>query len=319
MRIRSLVGMIVLVAVWAPASAQAAQVFATAQSFGAGDSPSSVAVGDFNGDSKPDLAVANAPIYTSDTSGVSVLLGNGGGKFGPPQRFSAGGRPTSVAVGDFNGDSDLDLVVANATSDNVSLLLGDGAGGFGAAHNFGTGVGPRSVAVGDFNGDSDPDLAVGNSNSNNVSVLLGDGAGGFGAAQNYGAGTAPFSVAAGDFNGDSHPDLAIANYFSNNVSVLLGDGSGSFAAAHNFGAGACALLGGGGRLQRRLQARPGDRELPFRRCLDSARATAPAALARRTTLPPGLDLPQSRWATSTATQMPTSRWREPTTTAPTPS
>jgi predicted nucleotidyltransferase len=81
----------------------------------------------------------------------------------------------SVAVGDFNGDSDPDLAVANEVSDNVSVLLGDGSGGFGAASNFGVGDGPRSVAVGDFNGDSDPDLAVANFDSDNVSVLLGDG------------------------------------------------------------------------------------------------------------------------------------------------
>jgi VCBS repeat-containing protein len=77
-----------------------------------------------------------------------------------------------VAVGDFDGDSDPDLAVANDFSDDVSVLLGDGQGGFGGPTDFAAGDGPFSVAVGDFNGDSDPDLAVANFISDNVSVLL---------------------------------------------------------------------------------------------------------------------------------------------------
>ena len=77
-----------------------------------------------------------------------------------------------MAVGDFNGDADPDLAVANVGSDNVSVLLGGGGGSFGAATNFAVGDMPRSVAVGDFNGDADPDLAVANFGSDNVSVLL---------------------------------------------------------------------------------------------------------------------------------------------------
>jgi Ca2+-binding RTX toxin-like protein len=75
-------------------------------------------------------------------------------------------------VGDFNGDSDPDLAVANQGSDNVSVLLGGAGGSFGAPTAFVAGDGPVSVAVGDFDGDSDSDLAVANSISTDVSVLL---------------------------------------------------------------------------------------------------------------------------------------------------
>ena len=85
--------------------------------------------------------------------------------------FAVGTNPSSVAVGDFNGDGRPDLAVANFGSSNVSVLLGTGSGGFGAATNFGVGDGPRSVAVGDFNGDGKPDLATANVFSNTVSVL----------------------------------------------------------------------------------------------------------------------------------------------------
>jgi len=79
--------------------------------------PNSVAVGDFNGDGKPDLAVAN-----SGSGGpVSVLLGNGDGTFQAAVNFGAGSTPASVAVGDFNGDGKPDLAVANQV--NVSILL----------------------------------------------------------------------------------------------------------------------------------------------------------------------------------------------------
>src|SRR5919109_1044062 len=70
--------------------------------------------------------------------------------------------PSSVAVGDFNGDGKQDLAIANQHSNNASILLGDGAGNFSAPTNFGTGASPLSVAVGDFNGDGKQAIAVAN-------------------------------------------------------------------------------------------------------------------------------------------------------------
>src|SRR6516225_6697697 len=88
--------------------------------FPAGSGPVSVAVGDFNGDGTPDLAVANIGSNT-----VSVLLGNGDGRFQAARNFGVGSYPSSLAVGDFNGDGTPDLAVANAGSGNVSVLLGN--------------------------------------------------------------------------------------------------------------------------------------------------------------------------------------------------
>src|SRR5215831_16859819 len=200
-------------------------------------SSASVAVGDFNGDGKLDLAVANF------SGTVSILLGTGTGSFGAKTDFNAGGGD-SVAVGDFNGDGKLDLAVANF-SGTVSILLGTGTGSFGAKTDFPAGATPSSVAVGDFNGDGKLDLAVGGGpggvifdTRNTVSILLGTGTGSFGPKTDFDTGTSPLSVAVDDFNRDGNLDLAVANFESDNtVSILLGTGTGSFVAKTDFGTG----------------------------------------------------------------------------------
>ncbi|HXE73053.1 MAG TPA: VCBS repeat-containing protein, partial [Candidatus Nitrosotenuis sp.] len=121
---------------WSDASPSAIS-FQAALSLAAGTSPVSVAVGDLNGDNRPDLAVANR-----GSSNVSILLGNGDGTFGAASNFGAGMDPFSVALGDVNGDGRLDLAVANNGSNDVSILLGRGDGTFGAATSFGVGTNP---------------------------------------------------------------------------------------------------------------------------------------------------------------------------------
>src|SRR5262249_52556135 len=140
--------------------------------------PHSVAIGDFNGDSKPDLAVANAASVPT----VSVLLGKGDGTFGTvTYSTQTGFDPYSVVIADFNGDTKPDLAVANYGTNTASVLLGNGDGSFGIHTDFGTGSYPASVAIGDLNGDGKFDLAVANEGSATVSVLLGSGNGMFGA------------------------------------------------------------------------------------------------------------------------------------------
>jgi FG-GAP-like repeat len=99
----------------------------------AGNSPVSVATGDFNADDDPDLAVANR-----FSSTVSVLLGGAAGGFTGPTSFPTGFFSTSVAVGHFNADQDPDLAVANAGDGTVSVLLGGPGGGFSGPTNLAT-------------------------------------------------------------------------------------------------------------------------------------------------------------------------------------
>jgi len=228
-----------LISAAAPAHAQCPLSFAAAVNYAAGANPYSVAVGDFNADGRPDLAVANV-----SSNNVSILLGNGGagGTFQPAVNYAVGSSPRSVAVGDFNADGRPDLAVANLTSNTVSILTGNGGvgGTFQPAMNYAVGSNPFSVAVGDFNADGRPDLAVANFSTNNASVLLGNADGTFQGAVNYAVGTFPRSIGVGDFNADGRPDLAVANINAagpGTVSILSGNGNGTFATAVNYGVG----------------------------------------------------------------------------------
>ena len=198
--------------------------------------PLDVVIGDFNLDGKLDLAVANGP----NSAGVSILLGNGDGTFQAFAPYAAGTNANSLAVGDFNGDGKPDLAVTDLINNDVNVLLGNGDGTFHAATSspFMVDSGPTSIAVGDFNGDGKPDLAVANGTSNDVSVLLGNGNGSFQTAVNYaiGSSTQPVSLATGDFNGDGILDIAVANHLANTASVLLGNSNGTFQAAASYGA-----------------------------------------------------------------------------------
>jgi hypothetical protein len=207
-----------------------------------GFNPLSVAVGDFNGDGRLDLAVANMcgsdPTCNSAGS-VSVFLGDGAGNFTLASSSATGISTTAVAVGDFNGDGKLDLAVTSCTvahcssvaPGEVSILLGDGTGNFTLASSPATDRWPNSVVVGDFNRDGKLDLASANDGAETASILLGDGTGNFTLASSPYDGPDPWSLAAGDFNGDGNLDLAVVDFAGNNVSILLGDGAGNFTLA----------------------------------------------------------------------------------------
>jgi len=215
-------------------SAEATVGFKPAVSYPAGTAPLAIAVGEFNGDGKPDLAVANAGNPgTGDDGNVSILLGNGDGTFQPALSVAAGKNPFSIAVGDVNGDGHADLIVANNginpaggwLAGTVSVLLGKGDGTFREHVDHATGTGPVSVAVGDFNGDHVLDLAVAAHADHVVSVLLGNGDGTFRPRVDYAAGSAN-AVAVADLNHDGNADLAVAGVGA--VGILEANGDGTF-------------------------------------------------------------------------------------------
>src|ERR1051325_5667863 len=189
-----------------------------ARQFAVGSAPFAIAVGDFNNDGKPDVVTTN--LFSSPGT-VSVLLGDGIAGFAPEREFLAGRGPDSVAVGDFNGDGNLDIAVANRTSPGgVTILFGDGTGNFGPPVNLPLGSyfsRARYVVAADVNGDGKLDLAVAAFRiaapgfPGALSILLGDGAGHFSLTSETVVGAFPRYIAVADIDGDGAVDFAVAN------------------------------------------------------------------------------------------------------------
>ena len=191
----------------------------------AGNSAGSIAIGDFNGDGKADVAVTS---YIDNV--VNIFLGNGDGTFRGPVSYATGSYPNSVAVSDFNGDGVPDLVVADDFAGAVSILLGNGDGSFRPRTDVAAGVAEPWFAVAeDLNGDGKVDLVI--TGNPTASVLLGNGDGTFQAPVNYDSGTGnttSLTVAVCDFNGDGKPDLVFSSGHAQDVTLLYGNGDGTF-------------------------------------------------------------------------------------------
>ena len=201
--------------------------------------PRGIIIRDVNGDGFADLVVARRFDFIGRRS-LSVLLGNGDGTFQPRRDFTVTDfdDPSSIAVGDLDGDGILDIAITEFFSNTVKMILGNGDGTFQPPQAFDTGDGPRSIAIGDLNGDGIQDLAITNQQSNSISVLLGYGDGTFQPRQDFTTGNRPQSIAIGDLNGDGILDLAVAASFPDNtVNVLLGNGDGTFQPRQDFAAG----------------------------------------------------------------------------------
>jgi ELWxxDGT repeat protein len=198
--------------------------FSAKVDFTTGTNPYSVAIGDLNGDGKPDLVVANR---TSNTVSVFRNTGSAGTiSYASRMNFAAGSKPWSVAIGDLDGDGKADLAVVNNGSNTVSVFRNTGSNGifdFDTKVDFTTGTGPFSVSINDLDYDGRADLAVANYSSSTVSVFRNTGSPGsisYALKVDFATGTFPTSVAIGDIDGDTKADLAITNNNTNNVSVF---------------------------------------------------------------------------------------------------
>ena len=207
--------------------------------------------GDFNGDGRLDLAVADYGSYDLPDqpriSGLTVLLGNGDGTFQTGATYSLPGRPSALVAVNLNAreDDHLDLAVALGLGlspdfpfgDSIVVLQGDGRGAFaieqveGMDRLFPVGTQPRDLVAGDFDGDTLVDLAIANYYGRSIAVLLGDGLGAFrndAADATYPTAGAALDLATGDFDGDNNLDLAVVTAYDSGVSVFLNQGDGTF-------------------------------------------------------------------------------------------
>jgi uncharacterized protein (TIGR03437 family) len=186
-----------------------------------------LATGDFNGDGKPDLAMAYGFAGYPITN-ISIFLGNGDGTFQPSFSYVPGTSLASLAVVDLNGDGRADIVAGAPGS--LLTLVGNGDGTFQPVIYPLPGLNLTALLAGDFNADGIADLAVIDTNQSTVDILLGAGNGTFRQPASYTAGTRPRSLAIADFNQDGKPDLAVAND-DGSISILFGKPDGTFSPA----------------------------------------------------------------------------------------
>jgi hypothetical protein len=221
-----------------------------------GGGPTGIAVGDLNGDGKPDLVVVTQGCLNMTNDCVGVLIGNGDGTFQPAVAYPRGGRDwasgpglsTPVMIADVNGDGKADLIVINQTDINygdgqVGVLLGNGDGTFRPVATYATGgFAAYAGFLADLNGDGKADAVVLNcsphgssdcSHDATIGVLLGNGDGTFKTAATYDSGglggTTALVIA--DVNGDSKSDMLVGNNCPGCIGsfgVLMGKGDGTF-------------------------------------------------------------------------------------------
>ncbi|HYP55143.1 MAG TPA: FG-GAP-like repeat-containing protein [Solirubrobacterales bacterium] len=196
---------------------------------GWGGNPTWADVGDFNGDRKSDLIVAdsvNGQFAVATSSGTSLGASGSG-----PWLTGWGGNPTWADVGDFNGDGKDDLIVSNATNNTYAVALSSGAQ-LGAA---GTGMwlsgwdgSPEWAGVGDFNGDGRDDLIMADPTNARYAVAISNGSSLSGSGTGVwltGWGGDPEWADVADVNGDGKDDLIVSNPANNTYAVALSNGT----------------------------------------------------------------------------------------------
>jgi hypothetical protein len=212
-----------------------------------GTSPDAVAVGDFDGDGRQDIAVANyGTAYGAHPDTVTILKGNGSGLFSKIEEIPVGRSPTAIASGDLNEDGHLDLVVASSNSSDVSILIATGDGGLAPVGRLTVGQDPSTLALGDLNGDGHLDLAVGERGSGDVSIFLGRGDGSFTPASDLVVGSGIAALALADLNGDGDLDMAVVTAETSVLSILANQGDGQFEALQTITTGAYPIALGVG-------------------------------------------------------------------------
>ncbi len=182
-----------------------------------------VMAGDFTKDGNADIAVANGGVDKS----VFVFQGNGGGAFtlmNPPNGFPTISSPVSIGSADFNGDTNIDIVVNTTGNDGIDILQGSAF----------TTVTPTpgsisaGMAVANFGGDAGMDVGMANADGS-LSIMVNPTPNSFNLVERSwssgGQVNGPRGMTSADFNSDGFNDVAIANFGADNAVVWLHSGS----------------------------------------------------------------------------------------------
>ena len=168
---------------------------------------------------------------------TTAVGGTGTGTFVTGSELVTTSDTRTAAMGDVDGDGDLDLLVANngrfGGAGTVSVLLNNGAGTYASGQTVTVGLSASALVLGDVDGDGDLDLLLSNNANNTVSVRLNDGSGAFSGTQELTVDGAPVGMALGDLDGDGDLDLIVSNYGLYWVSVRFNNGAGLFSGNQN--------------------------------------------------------------------------------------
>jgi hypothetical protein len=191
---------------------------AVGTTYAVGDSPSSVALADWNGDGFPDAGVAN-----EGSTNVTVMLGNGAGGFQSPTVHPVLSPPVAIAGADLDHDGLAEFVTADPSTGSVGLVSAS------VEVDFNAGTEPRGVAIGKLDGDHHGDIAVTDAAKDKVRVLFGDGNLDYTSRKRaFEVGDDPRGVAIADLDHDGRSDLLVANRGDNDVTLLFGQRGGKF-------------------------------------------------------------------------------------------
>ena len=160
------------ISVFRNTSTQSLPSFDNQTDYSVGMNPTYVTPGDFDGDGKLDLAVAN---YSSGTISLFKNISNGGISLSTQPTYPLGDFPVNMDITDLDGDGKLDMAAGRQLAGVVAAIhntyTDTGNFSFADTVNFTTGTYDTQVAIGDLDGDGKPDLAVTNPYNNNVSIL----------------------------------------------------------------------------------------------------------------------------------------------------
>jgi hypothetical protein len=215
--------------------------FGNFTSFAVGMAPQRPVAADFNGDGKPDIAVTNFGDSSLPSMQMTAsVLTNTGMSFGTASDWGVDGNPLGIDARDINGDSKIDLVVANKGTNDVTYLAGNGNGTFQPTYTALSKLnGPANLIARDFNGDGNIDLAITEFLGGDVALALGTGTGQFGAPTPLpiAANTNPFDIASADVNNDGKPDILVTDAGSNDFAAFVSLGPGTFQPVLRFACG----------------------------------------------------------------------------------
>jgi hypothetical protein len=232
-----------------------------------------IAVGDFLGNGRLDLAVADFNAIDATHSAVDVLLGNGDGTFQPRRVVPVPLSARAVVAADFNHDGRADLAVADGAGYNgvldpsnpagLTILLSNGDGTFTPAGQYdspatpgGGTINPEAITAGDLRGNGITDV-IECDYDHNLNVFLGNGDGTFQPAVGYDTGESPGGYEGGDVNGTYPRAVAIADLTGNGkLDLVVGNIGNSSSSPVQLGSVAVLLGNGDGTFQQPIQYTP---------------------------------------------------------------